>query len=298
MVNKTLKDWLKNTFTTKEINLIPQKYLDRKIILKEVKNINSYILKCEEKSKFFKVSGQHRKNDWEKGWSGDGVYYSNDDYNNLPYYFKKNKYIRLDGKIFKDENGFAEVDFLRALQLVIFKTYLPLIKSSNIIEYGCGTGKNIQFLKENLSKRYNFFGSDWANSANKKLIENGILKKESVFEVNFFDKNSFKAPSNPYIAFTNASLEQTGNNYQEFMNFLFSDKLCEFGIHIEPIRELLDISNPLNYQSFKYEEKRGYLENFMRYLYEKDFKIKLAKDFGIGSSFLSGYQVVVWGKNE
>lgn len=56
------------------------------------------------------------------------------------------------------------------------------------------------------------------------------------------------------------------------------------------------ISNPLNHQSFKYEEKRGYLENFMRYLHEKDFKIKLAKDFGIGSSFLSGYQVVVWGK--
>ena len=298
MVSKSLKDWLKKTFTAQELKLIPQKYLDKKISLKEIKNINNYILKCEEKSKFFKISGKHRKGDWEKGWSGDGVYYSNDDYNNLPYYFKKNKYLRLDGKIFRDKSGFAEVDFLRALQLVIFKTYLPLVKSKTIIEYGCGTGNNIQFLRKNLSKRYNFFGSDWVSSANKKLIENRILKTDSVFNVNFFDKNTFKAPTKRYIAFTNASLEQAGNNYQEFMSFLFEDKLCRLGIHIEPIRELLNISNPLNHQSFKYEEKRGYLKNFIRYLHKKNFKIKLAKDFGIGSSYLSGYQVVVWGKDE
>ena len=78
------------------------------------------------------------------------------------------------------------------------------------------------------------------------------------------------------------------------MNFLLEDNLCRLGIHIEPIRELLDVTNPLNRQSYDYEKKRGYLKDFMKYLYKKNIDIMLAKDFGIGSSFLSGYQVVVW----
>jgi hypothetical protein len=296
MASKNLKEWLTSTFTKKEISLIPKKLLNKAISLSLVQDIQSYILECKKKSKHFKVAGACRKDDWEKGWSGDGVYNLNDEYNNLPYYFKKNQYVRLNGKLFKDENGFAEVDFLRALQIIIFKKYLPLVKVKAIIEYGCGTGHNIQFLRKNLSNRYKFFGADWAISAKKKLIENEILLRGGAFLVDFFNPHTYRAPSEPYIAFTNASLEQTGANYKKFMNFLIKDYLCQLGIHIEPIRELLDTHNPLNRQSFEYQEKRGYLKNFISYLCKKNLDVKLAKDFGIGSSFLSGYQVVVWAR--
>jgi SAM-dependent methyltransferase len=294
MESKSLQQWLLNTFNNEELKLISDHYLNKIIQLIEVKDIQNYILECNKKSEFFKVAGQHRKDDWEKGWSGEGVYYSDDEYNNLPYYFKKNQYIRLDGKIFKDKKGFVEVDFLRSLQSVIFKSYLPQVDAMSIVEYGCGTGQNIEFLKKTLSKDYTYFGSDWAISAIKKLNENKILPKENIFQVNFFDPSSFIAPKEPYVAFSNASLEQAGDEYKEFMNFLFKDNLCRLGIHIEPIRELLDLTNPLNRQSFDYEKKRGYLKDFMKYLDKKDIDIMLAKDFGIGSSFLSGYQVVVW----
>ena len=296
MESKPLGEWLSNTFEESDLGCIPEYFLNKLITLSEVKNLHEYILMCKEKSRNFKVAGHHRKDDWEKGWSGDGVYYSDDEYNNLPYYFKKNQYIRLNGKVFKDEVGFTELNFLRVLQLITFKKYLPQVEASSIVEYGCGTGHNLNFLRENLPSYYNFFGSDWAESATKKLVENDILSVDSIFLIDFFDKSTYNSPNNPYVAFTNASLEQTGNNYKEFIDFLSYDNLCQLGIHIEPIRELLDTSNPLNLQSYEYEEKRGYLKDFINYLKEKNVNIIIAKDFGIGSSFLSGYQVVVWSR--
>jgi hypothetical protein len=64
------------------------------------------------------------------------------------------------------------------------------------------------------------------------------------------------------------------------------------------MRELLDLQAPLNRQSFNYAARRGYLESFPEYIRSKGVKVIAATDYGLGSRFISGYQVLVWGKND
>lgn len=297
MENKKISEWIINTFNKDEVEKIPEWLSERKRTLKNVVDIDNYINECKKESVKFKIAGEHRKQDWEKGWAGDGVYYSNDEYNNTPYYFKKNNYVRLNGKVYEDIDGFAELDFLRVLQSIIFNKAINSTKAKSIIEYGCGTGSNIEFLKKILPN-YKYFGSDWAESGCKKLLENKILEKNNIFCVDYFKKESFAAPAEKYIAFTNASLEQVGNRYQDFINYLNDDKNCEIVIHIEPIRDLLNIESPLNRQSYEYEERRGYLDGFYDFIKNLNCKLLLAKDYGIGSKYLSGYQVLIWRRND
>lgn len=290
VLENLLTDIFKN-----ELKYVPDYFLKKKLDLEEVKNINEFIRDCHEETKYFKKAGSHRLDDWEKGWNGDGVYYSNDEYNNTPYYFKKNTHIRLNNKVFRDLKGFAEVDILRAYQILIFKKYLDKFLSNTVIEYGCGTGSNIQHLNKYFPK-INFFGTDWASSACEKLKVNKILKKDNIFRVDFFDTNTYKSPREAFIAFTNASLEQTGVRYNLFIDYLINNNNCLGGLHIEPIKEIIDTSHILNKQSYEYASKRNYLDGFVAYFKNKGVKILESKDYGIGSKYINGYQLFIWAK--
>ncbi|MDC0166167.1 hypothetical protein OAI73_00905 [Gammaproteobacteria bacterium] len=293
----TLKEIVQDTFTQDEITSIPQELLDQEFTLNHVNDIHEYIKNCENESQNFKIAGEERINDWEKGWSGDGVFYSdNKNIDNLPYYFKNNTHIRVGRKIYEDISGFSEVYLLRALQAVIFNAYMVKFNTNTIIEYGCGTGSNISFLK-GLYINYSFYGADWAQSACNKLVENKIVEESNSIKVDYFDSSTFMAPKENNVIFTNASLEQTGLRYQNFMNFLFKSQSVVGGIHIEPIRDLLTLDTDLNIQSYKYAEKRGYLTDFYSFMKDSSaINILEAKDYGIGSKYISGYQVIVWKK--
>ena len=246
----TLKNILIGIFSSDQLMMIPRKLRDKEIFLSEVDNIEEYISACEVDTNNFKTAGEHRLQDWEKGWGGDGVYYSDDEYNNLPYYFVKNRYLRLKAKVYLTPEPFVEVDCLRALQSVVFSESLPFFTTRTVIEYGCGTGCNIQYLRE-IFPYIEFFGTDWAKSAVQKLIENNILDNKHAYLVDYFIEETFKDPNKKFIALTNASLEQTGNRYNKFIDYLVGNSNCSGGIHIEPIGELLDLSNPLNKQSYE-----------------------------------------------
>lgn len=291
-----IKNFLNLFLNSNEISSIDNSQLNLTLNLEEVQDIKNFIEQINKESSNFKVAGSHRINDWEKGWSGEGVYFSEDKYNNIPYYFKNNTHVRIKDKIYKDINGFAEVDLLRAFQTFIFSTMLPIFDTKTICEYGCGTGCNISFLV-NKFKNLDFYGTDWAISACNKLIENNILSHEKVNTTNFFDPRTFFSPAKNFIAFTNASLEQTGSDYIDFMKYLFSNSYCVGGIHIEPVKELLDLKSILNRQSYEYSKKRGYLSDFYKFM-KNSLKenLILAKDYGFGSKFISGYQVICWKK--
>jgi len=295
MCLNTLYDLFDKVFAEKSI--VARSYIkDRPIDIIEEKNIPCFIKKCISETKEFKIAGAHRKNDWEQGWSGDGVYYSDTDYNNLPYYFYKNTHFRFGRKVFRDNSGFVEYDLLRALQAISFYEFIGTGSSASIFEFGCGTGSNIQFLKK-IYPLINFIGSDWVQTATNKLIENQIVSPGNARLVDYFDSNTFPKMDGDYIAFTNASLEQAGDKYQEFMNFLIEDPHCLKGIHIEPVREILDLQNPLNVQSYIYAENRNYLTDFTNFLSSKNLNLISFKDYEIGSKYINGYQVVTWSKS-
>jgi hypothetical protein len=293
-----LNEALKSIFEINELDLIDKNIQNLLLNLEEVSDLKAFIEECKSETTKVKVAGSHRLSDWESGWSGAGVYYSEDSYNNLPYYFKNNTHVRIGHKVYKDKNGFAEVDMLRALQLVVFKKYFLEINHQikTICEYGCGTGSNIQFLKNKINS-LDFFGTDWAISACKKLIDNKILNENKVYRTDYFDPSTFFSPDCNYLAFTNASLEQSGDNYHNFMNYLIDNDKCKGGIHIEPIRELINLDYDINQQSFEYAKVRGYLNGFYNFMSNiPNINILTAKDYGIGSKYINGYQVLSWKK--
>lgn len=293
MAEYILENLLGETFSPHQKKLIPGDLRCRRLILEPVEDLDAFIIDCEIASSDFKVAGEDRYSDWQDGWSGKGIANAGGEYDNLPYYFKNNTHIRVGRGVYKDIAGFAEVDLLRSLQAIVFSQYLSCFRAASVVEYGCGTGSNITFLKT-LFDNYYFYAADWSTSALENIINKSILPRENVFHTNFFDESTFMSPVSQFVVFTNASLEQTGSQYLPFIRHLIDNKLCAGGIHIEPMRELLDLSLPINRQSFAYAEQRGYLENFSGMMQSLPIEILLAQDFGIGSRFISGYQVLVW----
>ncbi len=288
---KILKYYLAKTIDENELRLVSDFWLNRKVHLDEVEDIDEFIRQCETECKNFKKAGPHRKSDWEGGWSGSGITNEYAEFPNIPYYFKKNTHVRISNKVYHDISGLTELIVLRSLQDIAFS--FPLLqKAKSVIEYGCGTGHNLSYLNKKL--KHTLFGADWAESAVKNLTENKILPKDKTFCVDYFNKNSFSAPSQDFIAFTNASLEQAGSNYPMFMEYLFSNKACKGAIHIEPISDLIKSTHQLNRASISYAKKRGYLKNFFKFMKKSGKKIIHAKDYELGSKFISGYQIMVW----
>lgn len=230
-------------------------------------------------------SGKHRKQQWEKGWNENFI--SGDI---TPKYFGKYKVNRLNGKFVWGLSSNYEQEMLYSIIDKLAKKYLKNTK--NIYEFGCGTGHNLLRIKRN-NPTANLFGLDWVTSSQKILKKLGIKG----YKFDYFNPNyKIKIAPNSKI-FTVASLEQTGKNYKKFISYLLKNKpdLC---IHIEPIPELLDPTNLIDYLSIKYMEKRKYLSGYLNYLQELEklgkIKIHEARRSGIGSQFIDGYSIIVW----
>ena len=288
-----LKDYLLKIYSALEIAQVNDKWLSHAVNLKEIDDLDAFLSQCELESTTFKKAGPHRKEDWELGWSGHGITTEYPDFPALPYYFKKNTHVRIGDKAYQDLSGLTELYLLRTIQDVAFASEL-VKKAQAIIEFGCGTGHNLSYLSSRIS--HNLYGADWAQSAVEGIVEAGIIKSGKAFKVDYFDRDSFQAPPESYIAFTNASLEQAGENYQEFVNFLFSDEKCIGGIHIEPISDLVSPTHNLNKFSIDYAKRRAYLTDFYEYMKNSGMKILVAKDYGLGSKYISGYQLLIWSK--
>lgn len=285
---------LSEVFSQSEIKHISDEWLNSRVSLTEVEDIDSFLAECEFESKSLKVAGPHRLQDWEEGWSGAGIADDCIGFPNIPYYFKKNKYVRIGGSVYKDLSGLTELILLRCIQDVAL-SYVRGVDASAIIEYGCGTGHNLEYFDRRV-QGLNIYAADWAESAIDHVVKMGIASNSRAFRVDYFDPTSYQAPKEPFVACTVASLEQTGENYAPFMSFLSENRLCRAVFHIEPIRDLILPDSRLNEFSISYSERRGYLKDFYHYVKSSNIRILVAKDFGLGSKFLSGYQLLIWSR--
>ena len=275
------------------------RYADYPLNLDEISDVDAFISECESETSEFKVAGDHRIADWETGWSGLGIVGKKDGApeEDLPFYFKKNTHIRIGDRVYRDRGGYGEFVLLRNLQYFVFSRLEDNLLSGAkaIVEYGCGTGHNLRFLKEFVPEIGFWGGCDWAQTAIDRVIERRIASSGYAFRVDYFEPKTFWAPKVPFIAFTNASLEQSGSRFTDFVNFLVNDEACLGGVHIEPVRELLG-STLLDKNAFQYAKKRQYLTNFLNYLECQPVRIIEAHNYGLGSKYISGYQVVQWAR--
>ncbi len=173
-----------------------------------------------------KVSGSHRKNDWENGWNENLVEYSSS--NNIdsliPKYVKKNAIVRFkDNYILPCDSNF-ETNFVKILRYYLFSKYFK--DTLNIYEFGCGTGINLIALNE-LFPEKKIYGLDWSESSCK--IINELSKKLNIKNLrgalfDMFSENSNYNLNKDSCVFTIGSMEQLGTNYHNFLDFLLREK--------------------------------------------------------------------------
>lgn len=290
---KRLEEYISEIYSPSEFAAVKRRWKQRLVDLEIVSSTNEFLHQCETETKFLKRAGKHRLSEWEEGWNGSGVTNEYADFPNIPFYFKKNKFVRIGEKVYHDRSGLTELVLLRTIQDVALS--FPLIKNANcLIEYGAGTGHNLIYISELSS--LTLYGADWAESAVNRLVDNGVVEPGRAFQVDYFNPSTYQCPETPFVAYTNASLEQTGDQYIDFMNFLFDSPNCVAGMHIEPISDYINPSSALNRFSIMYADRRGYLKNFYRFMQDSSVEIVHVRDYGLGSTYISGYQLLIWKK--
>lgn len=243
-------------------------------------------------------SGKHRISDWEKGWGENlnNFINSEDIFELVPKYHSKRDLVRWNQQIIKPRNKRFDYFIHTIFVDSIIKHYLKDVE--NIFEFGCGPAYHLLRLSNQLPD-VNFFGLDWAKASQDLIsaINSKLGNNIKGYNFNFFEPNmEIDIPSNSGI-YTIAALEQVGENFQLFIDFLLQKKpsIC---VHLEPIDELLDSKNLVDNLSIKYFRKRNYLKGFLPYLekLEKDNVIEILDKRRIysGSYFIEGHSLIVW----
>jgi hypothetical protein len=245
------------------------------------------------------VSGKGRKNDWENGWSENlkAFIESNYDLSSLiPKYMHKSNTRRLFSEYIKPLSSEFEVNFYTAYRHFLFKKYLS--DYENVYEFGCGTAYNLVIMAQ-IFPHKNLTGLDWAASSvqlvNEIAAKFGYRMRGRNFDY-FNPDYSLNIGDNSAFITLN-SLEQLGPDHNKFIDFILNKKpaIC---INSEPILELYDQNNLLDYMAIKYHNKRNYLSNYLSALrkHEDDGCIEILKTHRVhsGNLFHDGYSYVVW----
>jgi hypothetical protein len=152
----------------------------------------------------------------------------------------------------------------------------------------------------NFNPNTNLIGLDWTKSSQdiiQEINKLGINNKITGHNFDFYNPDyTINIPDSSAV-FTVNALEQVGENYKEFIDFLL-DKKPDLCINFEPIPELLDKESLVDQLCVLYSKKRNYLKGYLSYLeqleQENKIEIILKKRLYCGSLFLEGYPVIIW----
>lgn len=246
-------------------------------------------------------SGKHRIDEWENGWSENLTeFIKNKNYDSLiPKYHGKNRFVRWNGKIINPITKNFDYKIHIAFVDTIINNYISK-NIKNVYEFGCGPGYHLLRLQqENLN--LNLTGLDWAEASQKTIeqINRAFNYKINSHKFDFFNPDKNFKIKNSSIVYTVAALEQVGDRYKNFIEYLL-DQNPDICVHMEPISELLDDNNLIDFLSIEYFKKRNYLSNFLVYLQELESKgiIEIIDKRRIysGSYFIEGHSLIVWRK--
>jgi hypothetical protein len=245
------------------------------------------------------VSGRNRLASWEDGWSENLQAFVSSNYDLkqlIPGYYRKGRGVmRLFGQYVLPEDSEFEMKVLAVLIAWLGKTFLREV--DHVYEFGCGPAHNLVALAE-MSPQKSYHGLDWT-APSQQIIEtiaefNGINIDSCRFDM-FSPDWSYKLERNSAVV-TIGAMEQLGQRFDPFLQYLLKEApaIC---VHVEPIYELYDQSNLLDYLAARYSEKRGYLQGYWTALkgLEEAGRIKLLHvQKNLGSQFHDGWTTVAW----
>jgi hypothetical protein len=246
------------------------------------------------------MAGESRVIDWNNGWLENLVKYRSDgEIASLnPRYYGKYPYIRYDSKLWRAGSCNTELNSVRMLMHYIYERFLS--GSRDIVELGCGTGHHLYQLAS-IDPYKQFYGLDWSKSS-QDIIDLYSARNSHIKilgkNIDFFSPPSDASyiPENAAI-YTFAALEQIGDKHDNIIDFMLASRPA-IVVHLEPVEELLDQDQILEYLSVKYFHKRNYLQGFLSSLHRRqengDLKILHETKTGLGSLFIEGYSLIVW----
>lgn len=245
------------------------------------------------------IGAKERRGVWDKGWAENLNDFVKSGYNLkmlVPRFIRPKKIVRYKQDYILPANPYFELDYYSVFRQWLFETYFKDFE--NIYEFGCGTGFNLVALAQ-LYPDKNLYGTDFVKSSidlvNLTAKTHNIRLKGSIFDMISPDK-SFRLKENSLI-FSIGSIEQLAGKFEDFLQYLLGNHpgLC---VHVEPIVELYDEKNLIDYLAIKFQGKRGYTYNFFPRLreLEKEAKIEIlkVKRLFFGSLYMEGYNLIVW----
>lgn len=254
------------------------------------------ILRKIDGNEFQKV-GEHRKEVWEKGWQENLDAFATAGLGGLvPRFVRPNQIVRLNQDYVRPRNPTFELDFFTVFRLWLYQHYF--VSASQVFEFGCGSGYNLVALAR-LFPQKDIYGLDWAESAVKLVNEIGRTQQLRLQgrRFDFFNPDQDLEFGSHSMVLTMAALEQVGSRHEKFLEFLLQ-KRPALVVHMEPLCELYDPDNLVDYLAIRYHKGRQYLDGYLSRLRalaaEKKIEIVKIQRICFGSLYHEGYSFVVW----
>lgn len=248
---------------------------------------------AEIQSGLFQAVGHapDNRSHWEEFWAKSSPI-------KVPAYVRPGEVLRVNQHFVQTKKRGQELHWYKLFRKALLQTYFYSVPA--IYEFGCGNGWNLVAAHE-LYPAKKLVGLDWAQSAVDR-INNGFGPYWSGLRIearrfDFFDPDYSLDLERNNGVWTVGALEQTGTNWEPFLEYLLSNKpaIC---VHVEPILDWYDPKNPVDQTAIAYHFARNYWQGFpakMRHLAAQG-KVEILKQqrSWFGSKYLEGYSLLVW----
>ena len=238
---------------------------------------------------------------WEKGWGevADSLRGRPVTLESLrPQYFHANVPCRLFGRLVQPITPDFEYWTGVGVRQLIFDEFLGAWK--RIVEFGCGTGLNLLLLAR-LLPNADLVGCDWAAASQRILVE---MARQTGGRIGARSFNMLTASGwdgteidRTTAVLTVHALEQVSGGWQPFLDYLLARR-PGFCLHVEPLLELYDGSQPYDDLARRYHMKRRYLQGFLPAIRalaaEGRAEILALRRVSFGGLYHEAYSVLAW----